>query len=55
MASPFVAGLAAFIAGREDYSGRSLCDRIKIRGTKGILDVPTGTTNNNAFNGNPTG
>lgn len=57
MASPHIAGLAAYIMGREKNPGaQALCTKIKNLGTSGILkDIPSGTTNRLAFNGNPTG
>ncbi|KAJ2998646.1 hypothetical protein NUW58_g255 [Xylaria curta] len=56
-ASPIVAGLGAYLLAFE--GGRNpiaLCKRIKEIATHGILkNVPSGTTNALAFNGNPSG
>lgn len=55
MASPHIAGLAAYLAGLNGFPGASeLCEQIKELGTSGVLSgLPSGTTNLLAFNGNP--
>ncbi|TQV98079.1 hypothetical protein V2A60_006229 [Cordyceps javanica] len=56
MATPHIAGLAAYIAGLEGGSGGSLCDRLVALGTRNVLTgIPAGTPNVLAFNGNPSG
>lgn len=53
MASPHVAGLAAYLAGLEGFPGAvALCDRIKALGTQGVLSgIPSGSSNLLAYNG----
>ena len=55
MASPHVAGLAAYLATLEGYSGsQQMCQRIIELSTTGALsDLPNGTPNRLAFNGRP--
>ncbi|KAK0383763.1 hypothetical protein NLU13_9674 [Sarocladium strictum] len=55
MASPHIAGLAAYLAGLEGYPGaQALCNRIIALSTTGALTgLPSGTPNRLAFNGNP--
>ncbi|VUC24363.1 unnamed protein product [Clonostachys rosea] len=57
MASPHVAGLAAYLAALEGFPGADdLCTRIKNLATVGILtNIPSDTANRLAFNGNPSG
>jgi hypothetical protein len=54
MASPHIAGLAAYLAALEGNPGASvMCDRIIQLSSTGILTgVPSGTPNRLAFNGN---
>lgn len=57
MASPHVAGLAAYLAGLEGYPGsEALCTRIKNLATTNVITgLPSGTANRLIFNGNPQG
>lgn len=57
MASPHIAGLAAYLAGLEGNPGpQALCDRIIALSTKNVITgLPSGTSNRVAFNGNPSG
>ncbi|KAH8177019.1 subtilase family protein [Sarocladium implicatum] len=57
MASPHIAGLAAYLAALEGYPGaQQLCNRIVSLATTGVLTgLPSGTPNRLAFNGNPSG
>lgn len=57
MASPHVAGLAAYLAGLEGFPGsEALCNRIvQLATTNVISGVPSGTPNRLIFNGNPQG
>lgn len=57
MASPHVAGLAAYLAGLEGYPGsEALCNRIiQLSTTNAISGLPSGTPNRLIFNGNPQG
>lgn len=54
MASPHVAGLAAYFMTLEGITGDKACDRIKALATKNVITgTPAGTTRDLAFNGNP--
>jgi hypothetical protein len=55
MASPHVAGLAAYLASKNGQkAGPGLCQTIQELATSGaIVDQPDGTVNLLAFNGNP--
>ncbi|KAL2152769.1 hypothetical protein VTH82DRAFT_5954 [Thermothelomyces myriococcoides] len=54
MASPHVAGLAAYLLGLNGpQSPASLCNYIKETGNAVVSGEPSGTTNRLAFNGNP--
>lgn len=57
MASPHIAGLAAYLAGLEGYPGAvAMCNRIIALATTGVITgLPSGTPNRLAFNGNPSG
>lgn len=57
MASPHIAGLAAYLAGLEGYPGaQAACNRIIALATTGVITgLPSGTPNRLAFNGNPSG
>ncbi|KAG8410344.1 hypothetical protein J3459_017154 [Metarhizium acridum] len=57
MATPHVVGLAAYLASLEGFPGaQALCERIRSLATPGtISNVPPGTVNLLAFNGNPSG
>lgn len=56
MASPHVAGLAAYLMVLEKVNGGKACDRIVELATKDALEkLPAGTPNLLAFNGNPSG
>jgi hypothetical protein len=57
MASPHIAGLAAYLAGLEGFPGaQALCNRIVALATTGVITgLPSGTPNRLAFNGNPSG
>ncbi|OAA70334.1 proteinase T precursor [Cordyceps fumosorosea ARSEF 2679] len=56
MATPHIAGLAAYLAGLEGVKGGAICDRIIALSTQGVLSgIPAGTSNRLAFNGNPSG
>ncbi len=56
MATPHIAGLAAYIAGLEGGSGGQICGRLQQLATRNILSgIPGGTINALAFNGNPSG
>lgn len=57
MASPHIAGLAAYLAGLEGFPGsQALCSRISDLATSGTLSgIPSSTPNLLAFNGNPSG
>ena len=54
MASPHVAGLAAYLMAFEGVKGGAACDRIKALANKNAISgTPSGTTSDLAFNGNP--
>lgn len=54
MASPHVAGLAAYLMAFEGVKGGAACDRIKALANKNAISgTPSGTTRDLAFNGNP--
>jgi subtilisin family serine protease len=55
MATPHIAGLAAYLAAYEGITGGvELCERIRELAHKGLLaNTPAGTDNYLAFNGNP--
>lgn len=54
MASPHVAGMAAYLMAFEGVKGGAACDRIKALGQKGAAKgFPSGTTSSLLFNGNP--
>ncbi|KAJ6789085.1 hypothetical protein PWT90_00387 [Aphanocladium album] len=56
MASPHVAGLAAYLAAKDGGSGPGLCSTIqKMATANAIVDQIQGTKNLIAFNGNPRG
>jgi subtilisin family serine protease len=57
MASPHVAGLAAYLAGLEGYPGsKATCARIRELATTNVITgLPSGTANRLVFNGNPQG
>lgn len=56
MASPHVAGLGAYLMALEGIKGDAVCSRIKALATKGVArNVPSGTTRDVLFNGNPSG
>ncbi|KFH40951.1 Cuticle-degrading protease-like protein [Hapsidospora chrysogenum ATCC 11550] len=57
MASPHIAGLGAYLASLEGFPGsQALCNRIRTLATSGALsNLPSGTPNLLAFNGNPSG
>ncbi|KAI6783452.1 proteinase T-like protein [Emericellopsis cladophorae] len=57
MASPHIAGLAAYIAGLEGFPGsEALCARLRTLSTKNVLsNVGSGSPNYLSFNGNPSG
>lgn len=56
MATPHIAGLAAYIAGLEGGSGGQICSRLQQLASSNILSgIPAGTVNLLAFNGNPSG
>ncbi|CAG9953244.1 unnamed protein product [Clonostachys rosea f. rosea IK726] len=57
MASPHIAGLAAYLAGLEGFTDpQTLCKRIADMATEGKLGgIPEDTPNKLAFNGNPSG
>jgi subtilisin family serine protease len=57
MATPHITGLGAYLAGLEGFnSPAALCSRIQELATKDVLtDIPDGTVNYLAFNGNPQG
>ncbi|KAG5978172.1 hypothetical protein E4U55_006313 [Claviceps digitariae] len=57
MATPHIVGLAAYLAGLEGFHGaEALCKRIQKLATRNaIKNVPSGTVNLVAFNGNPSG
>lgn len=56
MSSPHVAGLGAYLMAFENIKGDVVCDRIKKLATKNaIKNVPSGTTKDVLFNGNPSG
>lgn len=56
MASPHVAGLGAYLMALEGVRGEAVCKRIKELATKdAIKNVPSGTTRDVVFNGNPRG
>lgn len=57
MASPHIAGLAAYLAALEGNPGPvALCNRIRALATANVIsNVPSGTPNLLAFNGNPSG
>jgi len=57
MASPHIAGLAAYLAALEGYPGPvALCNRIRALATPNVISgIPSGTANLLAFNGNPSG
>ncbi|RYP76318.1 hypothetical protein DL769_003658 [Monosporascus sp. CRB-8-3] len=56
-AAAYVSGLGAYLLALEGpRDGIALCERIKELSTKNVLlNVPTGTANRLAFNGNPSG
>ncbi|KAM3508136.1 hypothetical protein MY11210_006861 [Beauveria gryllotalpidicola] len=54
MATPHIAGLAAYIAGLEGGSAAELCNRLQALASPNLLkEVPKDTTNLLAFNGSP--
>ncbi|KAG5986863.1 hypothetical protein E4U43_005321, partial [Claviceps pusilla] len=57
MATPHIVGLAAYLAGLEGFPGaEALCKRIQQLATRNAIhNVPGGTVNLVAFNGNPSG
>jgi subtilisin family serine protease len=57
MATPHVAGLAAYLSSLQGYPGaNALCTKIKNLATPNIITgLPSGTPNRLAFNGNPSG
>lgn len=57
MATPHITGLGAYLASLEGITGpAALCSRIQVLATKDVLtDIPAGTVNYLAFNGNPQG
>lgn len=57
MATPHVAGLAAYLASLEGFPGaQAMCDRIRRLATRNVIaNVPSQTVNLLAFNGNPSG
>lgn len=57
MASPHVAGLAAYLSALEGYPGsEALCNRIRDLSTQNAISgLPSGTANRLIFNGNPQG
>ncbi|RDA85360.1 putative subtilisin-like protease [Ophiocordyceps camponoti-leonardi (nom. inval.)] len=57
MATPHITGLGAYLATLEGFSDpQALCRRIQSLATQGVLkNVPSGTVNMLAFNGNPQG
>lgn len=57
MASPHIAGLAAYLATLEGNPGPiALCERIRALATPNVISgIPAGTPNLLAFNGNPSG
>ncbi|KFA60033.1 hypothetical protein S40285_08931 [Stachybotrys chlorohalonatus IBT 40285] len=57
MASPHVAGLAAYLSGLKGYNGAlATCQQIIELATTGLIsDLPGGTPNRLVFNGNPSG
>ncbi|KAK5988202.1 Cuticle-degrading protease [Cladobotryum mycophilum] len=57
MATPHIVGLGAYLAGLEGFTDpQALCKRIQTLASKSIISgIPSGTINNLAFNGNPSG
>lgn len=57
MSAAHITGLGAYIAALEGFpGGEKLCKRLQELATKGVLtNVPSGTLNLLAFNGNPSG
>ena len=56
MAAPHVAGLGDYLMALEGIRGDAVCNRIKTLATKdAIKNVPSGTTRDVVFNGNPRG
>ncbi|KND88081.1 Cuticle-degrading protease [Tolypocladium ophioglossoides CBS 100239] len=56
MATPHIVGLAAYISALEGRTGGAICARLQNLATRNtIRDVPDGTKNLLAFNGNPSG
>lgn len=54
MATPHIAGLAAYLGALEKRIGGGLCDRIQELATRDVLkDIPAGTKNLLAFNNVP--
>ena len=55
MATPHVAGVAAFLAGLEGFPGaQALCERLRTVSTKNAVSgVPAGTVNYLLYNNNP--
>jgi subtilisin family serine protease len=54
MATPHVAGLAAYLLSFENISTDGLCERIvELSGKGKITGIPSGTVNALAFNGAP--
>jgi hypothetical protein len=57
MATPHIVGLAAYLIGLEgSRTPAALCSRIQTLSNKNkISGIPSGTINDLAFNGNPSG
>lgn len=57
MSAAHITGLGAYIAGLEGFPGaEKLCKRLQELATRDVLtNVPSGTPNLLAFNGNPSG
>lgn len=56
MATPHIAGLAAYLMGKDGSVAAGLCAKIAQTATRNVLrNIPAGTINALAFNGNPSG
>ncbi|KAM3438137.1 hypothetical protein MY4824_003380 [Beauveria thailandica] len=55
MATPHIAGLAAYLSALEGGRPSELCSRIQALASPKLTGIPEGTTNLIAFNGNPSG
>lgn len=56
MATPHIAGLAAYFMALDGSTASGLCSKIAQTATKNALrNIPSGTVNALAFNGNPSG